>query len=583
MKINSININGFGKLENKEIKFDNGINIISGQNESGKSTLLQYIYSMFFGVAKAKKGKDMSDFDKYNPWHANDFSGELEYMLDDNRKFKVYRDFKKGTCKIFNNGLEDISSEFNINKSKGNMFFYDQTGIDEDLLVKTAITKQEDIKLDKDEQKTLIGKMANLMQTGDDNVSFNKTIDRLNKKLIDEVGTDRTQGRPINIVREKIKLNKNLKNELDKYKEKQYTLEEEKSNLEVELKKYLLKLTLYKAVRQVKEKQLIKINEKDFEENIKPKDEGKKKNYILISAIIIILTVLMAVFYESTLIRSILIGSIILSITIIIYKIYRYEGSKSKSIKQKTEDNESILIQEDIDFVYKELLGKVSKSEILNVINETYEKIISNNTLLEEKCNNLKLAIHKLEIEKENILPKLEEIVKIEEELESLEEENGKLESLSWCIKLAQDILEMSYVEMKQNIEPSITEDLAKTIAFTTDNKYKNIGFNDEDGILVKLESGDVVNVNRLSTGTIDQMYLALRLATLKKITGSNECIPIILDEPFAYYDKERLESILKYINNLSISNQIIIFTCTKRDMKALDRLNISYNLIEML
>ena len=48
MKINNLKINGFGKLESKEINLENGINIIYGKNETGKSTLLKFIISMFY-------------------------------------------------------------------------------------------------------------------------------------------------------------------------------------------------------------------------------------------------------------------------------------------------------------------------------------------------------------------------------------------------------------------------------------------------------------------------------------------------------------------------------------------------------
>ena len=47
MKIEKIKINNFGKLENKEIELDDGINIIYGKNESGKTTLLKFITAMF--------------------------------------------------------------------------------------------------------------------------------------------------------------------------------------------------------------------------------------------------------------------------------------------------------------------------------------------------------------------------------------------------------------------------------------------------------------------------------------------------------------------------------------------------------
>lgn len=60
------------------------------------------------------------------------------------------------------------------------------------------------------------------------------------------------------------------------------------------------------------------------------------------------------------------------------------------------------------------------------------------------------------------------------------------------------------------------------------------------------------------------------------------ESMPIILDEAFAYYDEERLENILKYLNEECKDNQIIIFTCTNREKNILDKENINYNLINL-
>ena len=102
MKINKLKINSYGKLKNKEIEFKDNINIVYGKNESGKSTLLKFIQNSFYGISKNKKGKEYSDFDKYSPWTEEEFSGKLEYELDNNEKYEIYRDFKKKNPKIFN-------------------------------------------------------------------------------------------------------------------------------------------------------------------------------------------------------------------------------------------------------------------------------------------------------------------------------------------------------------------------------------------------------------------------------------------------------------------------------------------------
>ena len=105
--------------------------------------------------------------------------------------------------------------------------------------------------------------------------------------------------------------------------------------------------------------------------------------------------------------------------------------------------------------------------------------------------------------------------------------------------------------------------------------------FNDEEGLIVELENGNYVPASKLSIGTIDQLYLSLRLSMVEEL--SKETMPIILDEAFAYFDTERLENILKYINEKFIGHQIIIFTCTNREKEILKNLNINFNNIELI
>jgi len=62
----------------------------------------------------------------------------------------------------------------------------------------------------------------------------------------------------------------------------------------------------------------------------------------------------------------------------------------------------------------------------------------------------------------------------------------------------------------------------------------------------------------------------------------SKEKLPIILDESFAYYDTTRLENILKYLINKYKDRQIIIFSCTEREINLLNQLNIKYNKIDL-
>ena len=184
MKINKIKINSYGKLKNKQIDLKDGINIIYGKNEAGKSTILRFIVNSFYGISKNKKGKEYSDYERYLPWNNEEFSGNIEYELDNKAEYEIHRDFKKKNPQIYNEMKENISSEFNINKTRGNEFFYEQTKVDEDLFLSTVVVGQQELKLEKQQQSILVQKIANLIGTGEDNVSFKRAIDRVNRRQL---------------------------------------------------------------------------------------------------------------------------------------------------------------------------------------------------------------------------------------------------------------------------------------------------------------------------------------------------------------------------------------------------------------
>jgi len=198
--------------------------------------------------------------------------------------------------------------------------------------------------------------------------------------------------------------------------------------------------------------------------------------------------------------------------------------------------------------------------------------------LLQNEINNSKLEINKLELRKGNIEPELEKIVSLEEELFSLKNEYENLKKLNDSIELVKKLLSTAYEKMKNSVSPVFTEKLSYNISKITKGKYCKLYFNDEQGLIVELNNGNYIPAERLSIGTIDQLYLSLRLAMLDEI--SKEKVPIILDEAFAYYDNERLKNILLYLTSEFSDRQIIILTCTKREKEILEELQISFNQI---
>ena len=111
MKLNKLQINGFGNIENKEIELEGGLNLICGKNETGKSTMVNFIKGIFYGVNRNKAGNEFSEYELFKPWGNADFSGKMEYELD-GKQYTVFRDFNRNNCKVYDKDGTDITADF---------------------------------------------------------------------------------------------------------------------------------------------------------------------------------------------------------------------------------------------------------------------------------------------------------------------------------------------------------------------------------------------------------------------------------------------------------------------------------------
>jgi DNA repair exonuclease SbcCD ATPase subunit len=611
LKVEEIKINAFGTLKNKEINLSDKINIIHGKNESGKSTLLTYIKTAFYGISRNKNGKEISDYDKYKPWSGEEFSGKIKYTLDNGEQFEIFRDFNKKNPKIYNAKLEDVTNQFNIDKKEGSQFFFEQVGIDENIFTSTIMAEQQEVKLSEQRQNILIQKIANIAGTGNSNMSYNKAKDRLNKKQLDEVGTERTQGKPINILKNKIKNIEQILGKLNLYKENKSIIEQNKIKLKNKIREQEQRKELIKQISELNEKIIIETEKANYKRNIKEEKESKiqelinEKNkliqenknnktnnklfiiifFVLISLLIANIVIIKNKFITYT--TLILVGA-----EIVIYYLAKAQKEKRKKevLKNNTDlintkiellEKEKEVIEEEIKTEENEL--KAEKEHIKNKYNiELYDIENSKNDLeqITNEINEGKIKLNTLEIEEKGISSQLEELITLQEEHENLSEQLKEIEQKNYEINLAKEFLEKAYEKMKINITPKFTENLSQTIKNITNDKYSKVNINDENGLIIEMQNGEYVSAEKLSIGTIDQLYLSLRMSMVEEI--SKEKMPIILDEAFAYYDDERLENILKYLIERFNNHQLIIFTCTNREKEILNKLNYKFNNIEL-
>lgn len=223
-------VNGFGKITEKEIELNRNLNIVYGSNESGKSTIQAFIKAMLFGLGKNLKA-GIPEKERFRPWKSREYGGMLEYSLDNLKKFSIWRDFGSNQVKVSDSGYKDITNEFDKSKAGGVLFAQEHLGINSVMFESTCFISQLGIRLDSERELLMSDKITNMLETGNENVSYIQAVKALEKALIEEVGTDRTSERPLNKIRERIHFLEKERASFARILERTRVLEEELEEL----------------------------------------------------------------------------------------------------------------------------------------------------------------------------------------------------------------------------------------------------------------------------------------------------------------------------------------------------------------
>ena len=165
-----------------------------------------------------------------------------------------------------------------------------------------------------------------------------------------------------------------------------------------------------------------------------------------------------------------------------------------------------------------------------------------------------------------------EKIAALREELEKLYTRKAALSSYDRELQ-AVDLASSRIKELSGRIYhesgDQFLENVSTLLAGLTEGRYNQISL--DDRMQVNISTPDhLLKIDQVSCGTMNQVYLALRLASAQLLTGDAD-LPVLLDETFAMYDDERLESALRYL--VSAGRQVILFSCQKRELEILARI----------
>lgn len=181
MKLHGLYIQQFGKLKDLKLTFQDGIHLIEGENEAGKSTLLRYFLWVFYGPVSLKEyGLNLREFSIPN---GESYAfGRLEISIDDIDERHLTIERQSGTTR-----KEDFVRIFE--KNTQNQVYYPEPlgksflGLSVQEFIKTLFMGSEKIPVFSSKNDGLFMKLSNFMDSGEEEVSYKKAIEEMNQKI----------------------------------------------------------------------------------------------------------------------------------------------------------------------------------------------------------------------------------------------------------------------------------------------------------------------------------------------------------------------------------------------------------------
>ncbi|KAB3529203.1 AAA family ATPase [Alkaliphilus serpentinus] len=227
--------------------------------------------------------------------------------------------------------------------------------------------------------------------------------------------------------------------------------------------------------------------------------------------------------------------------------------------------DEKLMAIDNLAHLKEELEGLNSKEnetfDDLNItkVEEELEEIEEGLIALKEEQRELQLLSQ--QILKETTIDEIESQIKLKEmEYEEAAIKRDRLMLLAEIIKVAEE-------EFKEENQPDVLKNAGAYFNLITLGKYTNIYIEETDkdpSIMVKeIDSPTAIKVTpAFSKGTLNQLYLSLRLSLMDHLDKEGLMLPVCFDEAFINWDEHRLDSNLQLLQKISEKRQIFFFTC---------------------
>ena len=157
----------------------------------------------------------------------------------------------------------------------------------------------------------------------------------------------------------------------------------------------------------------------------------------------------------------------------------------------------------------------------------------------------------------------------LQAQLQAVDQRIGKLEEVYGAVTLALETLSRARQELQRKFAPRIATRAQERMRRLTAGRYDRLTLQEDFSLLAAARQQDTLRaLPWYSDGTMDQLYLALRLAVAEEVTPE---APLVLDDAFVRFDDSRLKAALAILKEEASRKQVILFTCQSREKELLN------------
>ena len=521
MVITELYIKNFGRLTEQHIYLNDGVQVICGENEFGKSTIHAFIRAMLFGLERGRGRAAAKDgFTRYEPWENPGYYAGVMRFSCGGRNFRLERNFARAVRRA-SLVCEDDGEELSVEQGDLDMLL---GGMTPAIFDSTVSVGQLQAEPGQELYEAIENRAANYFETGSGELDIAAALQILKEK---QRNTEKA-----------------LREEEDAQEAEREKLRSECSYLERDMQTLQSEYNEKQARLEGLQNQEIFVPEPE-----QPDKTGGGRSLIRMGIIGILAGAagaLWGLFLSGTAqpvsaLPFRVISGVICAAGLLLFLagIWLWAGEKRRGrtaprgqAAADRQGREEQIQEEQVRDAQRRIQGELD--HIRSVWKEK-----------EIRCGNLREQYEDFKVS----------------------DTWKKLRRRQQALSLAEETLKKAARAIGDQTTRLMNRKASEIFGEITEGAYRSLRI-DADRHLSVWDGIRSIPAERLSRGTIEQICLAVRLAAADVLL--EEPVPVILDDVFAFYDDKRLEAALKWLSRQG--KQVIIFTCHKREEEIVKR-----------